>query len=158
MSASILEQVRLAIKARLDELVDEEVASVVTCPRRYGLETTYRDKELVLRQDDGRAIDEDAKTGLPAAGFKGWERRFWVYCWRRLSASSDAEIDSVLNAFVAEVEDKLDDVLTPFSDPQFYLDVEEDLPVSSPDRSCDGRALVLHVWFEHRLGDASTQT
>ena len=157
MSVSILEQVRLAIRARLLELVTERVASAVTCPRRYGRETTYQDREIVLRQMDAKAIDEDSGTGLPSAGCKGWERRFWVYCWRRLSETSDDEIDATLNAFVAEVADKLDDVEAPFASPQFYLDVEEDLPVSSPDRSCDGRALVLHVWYEHRLGDAFSQ-
>jgi hypothetical protein len=38
------------------------------------------------------------------------------------------------------------------------VDVEEDLPVTSPDKSADGRMIVFDIKFEHRQGDAYSQT
>lgn len=157
---SILELVRTAIKGRLAELQAAGVLTLVTCPKRFGLAQTYQDKEALLRQVEGAAYDPDNRESksLPSAGCMAWHRRFFLYYWRRLSEKSALEIDAELNVGVAAITDALCDVDRPFEDPTFYLDVEEDVPVQSPDRSCDGRLLTLHAMFEHRAGDAASQT
>jgi hypothetical protein len=159
-ATDILEQIRLELLTRLEELKTEGTLAVVTAPKRMGQEPTHRDKEAVLTQQDGATYDPDNKESksFPTAGCVAWHRRFFVYYWRRLSDASAAAIDTSLNAGAAAIMDRLTDPDRPYSSPTFYVDVEEDLPVSSPDRSCDGRMIVLHVMFEHRAGDAASQT
>lgn len=161
-ATAVSEQVRLALRDRLLELVAEGTLSTVTCPKRYGIETTYRDKEAVLTQQDGMTADPDSGKqgdagGLAAAGCLGWHRRFMLYFWKRVSQTSAEEIDAALNAAVATISDRLTDPARPFTAPTLYVDIEEDLPVSSNDRSCDGRLIVLHVMFDHIAGNSFLQ-
>ncbi|MGD1001071.1 MAG: hypothetical protein ABSA67_10285 [Candidatus Brocadiia bacterium] len=159
-NTAVLEQVVQSVIARISPLITAGTLSLLTRQLRYGAQQTRQDKQADVMLMDGVTYDPlnaDSKS-WPTEGFIAWHRRIAIYFWRRVSESAPTPIDMSLSDGVAQIIGEMTDLTRPFTNPVFYVDVEEDIPITSPDKSCDGRMLVFDIKFEHRQGDAYSQT
>ena len=121
MPTSCLEQIALAIEAKLNELVAAGHARAVERPKRVGLEATPEDKSIYLYQDS--PSEDTAPTN-----FKQWLQPFVIDSFVVPSDASTTPVDTEINELRARVEMKLREDPT-FGLPGLVIETEIQEPV-----------------------------